>query len=398
MSAPGIGTRAEPGTAAAVAAPVPEPVRPPRTRRLRGAVSAALPVGVAVVDSLAVNRLDATGPALWVGLAAAAALLARRRLPEAALLAGIPGLYVGYLSFAPLIALYSLAERRRGPAVSAAGAAVVALAQFLPYPLQEALPPSLDRETALAALYSCVLAAGAVVLGRGTRLRRERLREVFESRERENRLLAERVLATERARLAREMHDVVAHHVSHISVRAGALQVSDPDQATVREGAEAIRELAVKTIHELQHMVGVLRAAGGTTCEPMARPRISDVPALIRDSGLRVDLDIGQVDEPAGRRPEMVERAVYRTVQECLTNVRKHAPGAHVEIRIAPRDAGLHLEVRNGPADRSATPLDLPGGGHGLVGLRERALLLGGTFRHGPAPDGGFVVQASFPA
>lgn len=361
--------------------------------RLRAAASAGLPVTVAVVDGLVVNELG-PGPGIWVALAAAGALLLRRRLPEVALLVGLPGLYVGHLAFAPLIALYCLADRRRPVLVGVVGAVLVSLAQFLPYPIEEFPALSADRRTLRAALDSCVLGAGAVVLGRTARLRRERLREVTESREREHRLVAERTLATERARLAREMHDVVAHQVSLISLQAGGLQVSEPDAATTRETAGLIRELSVKTLTELQHMVGVLRAAAGATAELTPQPRLRDLPGLIRDCGLRVTLDS---PESAGPWPQAVERAAYRTVQEALTNVRKHAPGAKVHVRVQPLDGSLQVEIRNTLGDCSTAPLVLPGGGHGLVGLRERAHLLGGTFRSETVPGGGFRIRAAFP-
>lgn len=117
-------------------------------------------------------------------------------------------------------------------------------------------------------------------------------------------------------------------------------------------------------------------------------------PQLTRDSGLRVSLD---TPGAIGSWPEPVERAAYRAVQEALTNVRKHAPGADVQVRIRPADGALRVEVRNTAADRSTAPLDLPGGGHGLVGLRERTQLLGGTFHSEPVPGGGFQVWANFP-
>ncbi|MER7109384.1 sensor histidine kinase [Streptomyces sp. NPDC000229] len=362
---------------------------------MRRLAAAALPVLVAIVDGLVVNGL-ASGHELWVALIAAAALLVRWRAPEVALVAGLPGLYLGHIAFAPLIALYCLAVRRRRVLFSGMGAVLVTLAQFLPYPIADLSALPLDQETLLVALDACVLGTGAVVLGRSARLRRERLREVTESRQRENRLLTERVLATERARLAREMHDVVAHKVSLISLQAGALQVGEPHDVDVRQSAGAIRELSVQTITELQHMVGVLRAAGGSPCELAPQPRLTDIPALAHATGLDVTLDLPGVPAPEGV-PEAVERAAYRTVQEALTNVRKHAPGADAHVRVHVDARTLRVEVRNTPPEPTAPPLELPGGGHGLVGLRERAHLLGGTFRaHTPA-GGGFVIEADFP-
>ncbi|MFJ3940170.1 sensor histidine kinase [Streptomyces parvus] len=382
---------------------------PPTSRRMRAVARGAVPVGIAVVDGLLVNGFG-TGPGLWIALAAAGALVLRRRCPEVVLLVGLPGMYVGHLAFAPLIALYCLADRRRNVAVGAVGAVAVALAQFLPYPVTDLPELAVDRETLIMAMDSCVLAAGALVLGRTARVRRERQRELAEGREREHRLLAERTLSNERAWLAREMHDVVAHQVSLISLQAGALQVGEPDAATVRSTAGIVRELSAKTLTELQHMVGVLRAAGGPAAGGPAaggpapggpapglapQPRLTDLPALVRDSGLRVTL--ATPDTP-GHWSQAVERAAYRTVQEALTNVTKHAPGAEVDIRVQPLDGGLRVDVRNTADDGSTAPLGLPGGGHGLIGLRERALLLDGTFDAGPEPDGGFRIQAVFPS
>ncbi|MGW1293100.1 sensor histidine kinase [Streptomyces sp. NPDC002533] len=364
------------------------------SRRTRAIGRAAVPVGIAVVDGLLVNGFG-PGPGLWVALAAAGALVLRRRCPEVVLLVGLPGMYVGHLAFAPLIALYCLADRRRNVVAGAVGAVAVALAQFLPYPVTDLPELAVDRGTLIMAMDSCVLAAGALILGRTARVRRERQRELAEGREREHRLLAERTLATERAWLAREMHDVVAHQVSLISLQAGALQVGEPDAATVRSTAGIVRELSVKTLTELQHMVGVLRAAGGPAPGLDPQPRLTDLPALVRDCGLRVTL--ATPDGP-GHWSQAVERAAYRTVQEALTNVTKHAPGAAVDIRVQPLDGGLRVDVRNTADDGSAASLGLPGGGHGLIGLRERALLLGGTFEAGPEPDGGFRIQAVFPS
>lgn len=371
----------------------------PAARTIRRLRSATLPVGVAALDGLVVNAVHA-GPVLWGALAAAGALVLRRRQPELALAAGIPGLYLGHLAFAPLIALYFLAVHRRSAAPGAVGAVLVALAHFLPLPLGDVTLLRLDHDTVLDALDSCALGVGAFVLGRSARYRRERLREITESRERENRLLAQHTLATERARLAREMHDVVAHKVSLISLQAGVLQVTEPGARAVRETAGVIRGLSVDTLTELQHLVGVLRADGGNTGDLAPQPRLADLGRLVEESALPVELhlgDLGDLGDLAGPLPEAVERAAYRTVQEALTNVRKHAPGARAEVRVGPAGGRLHVEVRNTAADGSAVAPGLPAGGNGLVGLRERAQLLGGSFTSAPLPGGGFLVRAEYP-
>ncbi|MGX5212851.1 sensor histidine kinase [Streptomyces violaceus] len=359
---------------------------------VRRVASRALPVLVALLDGLVVNGLTA-GHGTWLALVAAGALLLRRRAPEVAVLAALPGLYLGHIAFAPLIALYCVAVRRGRLLVAATGAAAVAVAWFLPHPAAGVSSLVLDRETALLALDCCGLAAGVVVLGRSVRSRQERLREATARRAWENQVLTERVLATERNRLAREMHDVVAHKVSLISLQAGALQVGRPGDADVRTTARSIHELSAQTLTELRHLVGVLRTAGGTDTQAVPRAGLADITDLVRDSGLPVDLD---VPTPPAAVPEAVERAAYRTVQEALTNIRKHAPGARARIRVH-FAAGLHIEVHNSPPARITPHPGVPGGGHGLVGLRERAHLLSGEFHAGPAPDGGFTVRAVFP-
>ncbi|MEU3933648.1 histidine kinase [Streptomyces sp. NPDC029044] len=365
------------------------PQTPGAVRRL---ASGALPVLVALVDGLVVNGLT-SGHGTWLALVAAGALLVRRRAPEAAVLAGLPGLYLGHIAFAPLIALYCVAVRRGHALVAVAGAAAVAVAWFLPHPAAGVSSLALDRETALLALDCVGVAAGVVVLGRSVRSRQERLRAATERRAWENQVLTERVLATERNRLAREMHDVVAHKVSLISLQAGALEVGRPGDTDVRTTARTIHELSAQTLTELRHLVGVLRTSGDRDAPGAPGAGLADLTELVRDSGLAVDLDVSVPPVPL---PEPVERAAYRTVQEALTNIRKHAPGARARVRVRCA-AGLHVEVHNTAPGRVADRPPIPGGGHGLVGLRERAHLLGGDFHAAPAPDGGFTVRAVFP-
>ena len=363
---------------------------------VRSAVPVVVPALLAAADALLVNG-PGWGLDLGVSLLAAVALLWRRRLPVAVFLATLAGMYIGYIWFAPMIALYTVATRRTDRRLLCGGALLLVAAHFLPYPLSE-LSLSDHRQTALDLVDAFVTAAAPLALGLLTRTRRElaaRLDELTGSRAREDRLLADQVLATERARLAREMHDVVAHQVSLISLQAGAVQISTRDERA-REGARKIRELSVRTLEELRHMVGILRAAGGDTEELTPQPRLADLPRLIGMAAM--DVTYESTCDPAAQRSEAVERAAFRTVQEALTNARKHAPGARVQVRVREDDAHtLWVEVRNGPADAAATAPELPGGGHGLVGLRERAQSLGGTLEaHGTA-DGGFVVRAGLP-
>ncbi|MFI8997123.1 sensor histidine kinase [Streptomyces sp. NPDC053542] len=404
-------TEVSPETApAADAAACPPTACPPvstRTARLRQRAVLLVPTLLGIADAFLVNDIDEPLE-LGVSLFAALALLLRRRLPLTVFLATLPGLYIGYIWFAPMIALYTVAALRPGRARLGCCAFLLIAAHFFPYPISD-LEPTAYRENTLVLIDASVTSAGPIGLGLLVRTRRElaaRVAELTRSLEREDRLIADRVLATERARLAREMHDVVAHQVSLISLQAGALQVASED-AAARDGARTIRQLSVRTLEELRHMVGILRAAGAGPREApddaaqpdlAPQPDLAELPRLIEMSALDVTYENGVAgDAPTDRT---VERAAFRTVQEALTNVRKHAPGARVRVRVAQppaADAGLLVEVRNGPPDAGADAPALPGGGHGLVGLRERAQSLGGTLEARPTPDGGFVVRAEFP-
>jgi signal transduction histidine kinase len=187
------------------------------------------------------------------------------------------------------------------------------------------------------------------------------------------------------------MHDVVSHQVSLIAVQAGVLQVGGPDAETRAAGA-TIRRLSVQTLEELRHMVGVLRASGSRPTELTPQPSLADLHQLIAASGIETELE---TDLPDGL-PPTVQRAVYRTIQEALTNVRKHAPGATATVRIHHRNGTVQATVTNTTPTRPALPL--PGAHHGLVGLRQRAELLGGTLTAGPTADGGYELRLKLPA
>ncbi|MGK4582161.1 sensor histidine kinase [Kitasatospora sp. HPMI-4] len=384
-------------TAAADAGPPSSISRRPRPGWLTAPwLMLLLPVLASTVDAVLVT-LDTPWWQRALAALATLALLLRRRCPVLVLLLTLPASFVTFIWIAQITAVYSVASRRTRPWAAAAGACAFALSEFFHWPLADH-PLAFDRDNALYAIQCAMLGAAPTALGMLARTRRElavRLDELTKGQQRESRLLAERVLATERARLAREMHDVVSHQVSLISIQAGALQVSTADPAA-RSTAVTIRELSVRTLEELRQMVGVLRAAGVRRDESLApQPRLADLPRLIADSGLCVKVRLGTGDRPW---PEAVERAAYRTVQEALTNISKHAPGAQVDVVLATRGTRLLVEVRNGRPPRLPGQAPLPGGGHGLVGLRERAQLLGGAFSATATPDGGFTVCAELPA
>jgi signal transduction histidine kinase len=302
----------------------------------------------------------------------------------------------GAVLVAPLVAVFSVAERvpRRwvlATVVAGSFAAQVAAAQVDGY-----AGPNLAFLQNL--VYAAVFAAGPAALGLLLAARCQltnQLRQLAESRHSERVLLAGSVLAEERTRLAREMHDVVSHQVSLIALQAGALRVTADSPAT-REVAATIRTLATRTLDELRVMIGVLR--GGQAADLTPQPLLADIPRLIANSGLPASL---RSDLPPGRPwPDAVQRAAYRTVQEGLTNARKHAPGAPVTISLQARGHSLLVHVHNDlppvPVTIRSQPSDgLPPGGHGLIGLRERAELLGGHLCAAPTDDGGFDLHVT---
>ncbi|MEV2237619.1 histidine kinase [Micromonospora sp. NPDC049891] len=230
-----------------------------------------------------------------------------------------------------------------------------------------------------------------LVIGLWTRARRDTvgaLRDRAERLEREQVARMEQARAEERARIAREMHDVVAHRVSLMVVHAGALEVTSADSAAV-ETASLIRSTGRQALADLREVLGVLRGAAG----PVPPPGLSEVDVLIQESrtaGLRVDRQDEGIPRPL---PATVGRTVHRVVREALTNVRKHAPDAETTVSLRYLSSGVEVGVRNGPAIGGSA---LPGAGLGLIGLRERVELLGGRLTAGPY-DKGFLVRALLP-
>ncbi|MGI5160920.1 sensor histidine kinase [Microbispora sp. CA-102843] len=221
-------------------------------------------------------------------------------------------------------------------------------------------------------------------------LRRSR-REVREARVDNLEALREQAAMAERARIAREMHDIVAHSISVIAVQAETAPYSIAGLGD--DGRNEFAEIAATargTLTEMRRLLGVLRA--DTPPETAPQPGLARLPELIEQHGGEVDLDvIGEVRE----LPQAVNISAYRIVQEALTNARQHAPGARVSIEIAYRPALLALRIADdGPGPAEKTP-ELSG--HGLIGMRERATALGGWFAAGPGPEGGFLIQAGLP-
>ncbi|WP_433731265.1 sensor histidine kinase [Actinoplanes sp. CA-051413] len=215
-----------------------------------------------------------------------------------------------------------------------------------------------------------------------------------QSAERERRHVAQIAVAEERARIARELHDIVAHSLSVIILQAnGAAYAFDHDQQRAREALRTIGTTGSDALEEIRQLVELLRSAGDSPPDrtPVALDQIEAVVQRARDSGLTADLTVH------GTPPEVpggVALAVYRIVQESLTNTLKHAgPAPAATVTVSYRPDVIDIEV----TDSGAGPKPTNPGGHGLVGMRERVALYGGTFEAGPKPDGGWRVHAGIP-
>ncbi|MFI6578309.1 sensor histidine kinase [Nocardiopsis sp. NPDC050513] len=222
----------------------------------------------------------------------------------------------------------------------------------------------------------------------------DRLQERAERLEREQHLMAEHAITAERTRIAREMHDVVAHRVSLMVLHAGGLEVSAEDPRTV-EAAGLIRTTGREALAELRSILGVLRDESGAAAPTAPQPGLSDLDRLLgewREAGMAVD----RVEPaPLGELPPTVQRTAYRVVQEGLTNAAKHARGARVTLELRRQGSTLEVEVANGPATTAAPPP--PRSGYGLAGVRERVALAGGSLTAGPRFDGGWRLSVVLP-
>jgi signal transduction histidine kinase len=221
----------------------------------------------------------------------------------------------------------------------------------------------------------------------GDKERRARLAE------RERDVAAREAVADERARIARELHDAIAHNVSMMVVQAGAeRRVLDDGRGTTREVLETIEHIGRGALTEMRRLVGMLRSDGG---EPLApQPGLDDLPTLVtqvREAGLPVEL---QVEGERRELPVGIELSAYRIVQEALTNALKHAGEAKAVVRVHYGPESLELEIVDDGPGGSAAEL---GGGHGLVGMRERVALYGGRLDAGRRPSGGFAVRVLLP-
>jgi signal transduction histidine kinase len=390
----------------------PEADEPPPARRSRRdwIVDSALFLLAAVFGAagLSSDRHGLHGPLLVVdaigGAGLCLALWWRRRWPLSLGLVSLPVLAVSSSAGpAGVIILYTVAAYRRWQL-----AVLVAAGQVALLPVGRVLHPAGANAAVLhvgnsqAAYYlACTLAAAVIVAwGMFRQGRRQSRWERARHSETEQQLRVEQIRYAERTRIAREMHDVLAHRISLLSLHAGALEFR-PDAAPeeIARAAAVIRASAHQALEDLRAVIGVLRdGADGETPQP-PQPTLAALPGLLDESraagmGLHADLrvaDLAAVPDPIGRH-------ALRIVQEALTNARKHAASAPVDLRIegAPGN-GLTIEVRNPAPVLAAGGPTIPGSGAGLVGLAERAALSGGHLEHGLDEDGEFRLRAWLP-
>ncbi|WP_329306836.1 histidine kinase [Streptomyces sp. NBC_01260] len=401
--------------------------------------SVALDVGLALFSALecALEGVEFAGDTglpvplgVLFGLLAGAVLLARRRWPIAVVLVSVATTPAEMGFLMGLVGLYTLAASdvpRRITVVlmsmSLVGTFIVTYVR-----LRQGVSASADFGPGdwyvpmLSLFMALGLTAPPMLFGLYIGARRrlmESLRERADSLERELSLLADRAeeraewaRTEERTRIAREMHDVVAHRVSLMVVHAAALQAVAPkDPAKAVRNAALVGDMGRQALTELREMLGVLRTGepmvARVTKVPLASvgrvaavedgPRLHELETLVGESraaGMTVELSVEGRTRPYA--PE-VEQTAYRVVQEALTNVHKHAAGAKTWVRLAHRGAEVAMQVENGPSDSATADAGLPSGGNGLVGMRERVLGLGGVFVSGPTDAGGFRVSAVLP-
>jgi signal transduction histidine kinase len=358
-------------------------------------VGVAVLVGVPLVASAIVSGAhdDRTLLGLVFGLAAVVPLLFRRRFPFAALgavLAVAVASPVDAQFVFPIAAmLYTIGSGRSWEATFAAAASVVATG--LAYQL--AGGPDLSTGDLVATAVLCAVAGGIGLYVGSRRASFDALRERAERLDRERELLAQRAVAEERLRIAQELHDVVAHNVSLIVVQAQALGATVRDER-VELATQGIADLGRQAMAEMHRTLKLLRAGNDEAAGREPQPGLGDLEGLLersRAAGLPVDLAVEGEPRPLSQG---VDLSAYRILQEALTNVFKHAGRVPTTVTLGYRADVIELRVTD--AGHARTPGEAPGG-HGLVGMRERAVLFGGTLSAAPRNGHGFEVHAVLP-
>ncbi|MER5483072.1 histidine kinase [Streptomyces sp. NPDC002812] len=392
--------------------------------------SAVLDVGLAAVSAVECG-VEGVGFAreagipvfagVLFGLLIGSVLVLRQRWPIVVVLVGIAVSPAAMGFLLGVVGLYTLAASEVPRRITATLSSMSLVAIFVVMYVRTPVNGEVSRTLVitLSVFVAVALTVPPVLFGLYTAARRrlmESLQERADSLERELSLLADRAeeraewaRTEERTRIAREMHDVVAHRVSLMVVHAAALQaIAAKDPAKAAKNAALVGDMGRQALTELREMLGVLRAEApkpAAVTAPVALvgsfddgPTLAELEVLVgqsRAAGMIVELDVrGECSAYVAE----VEQTAYRVVQEALTNCHKHAPGARVVVRLAHREGEVAMQVENGPCDGKAAEPGLPSGGNGLVGMRERVLGLGGVFVSGPTDEGGFKVSAVLPS
>ncbi|MFH8366355.1 sensor histidine kinase [Streptomyces sp. NPDC018031] len=332
-----------------------------------------------------------------IGVAACTALFVRRRWPVPLAVVLLPaGSFSHFVTGAAMVAVFTVAAHR--PPATTRWVAVVAVS---PLPLFLIRRPDPGLPATVSAIVYAALITGSFGWGLYLRSRRGLIAELRDRAERAEAEAQRQV----REEIAREMHDVLAHRLSLLSVHAGALEYHPgAPPAEIQRAAEVIRLSAHQALEDLREVIGVLRPAGGVGAPERPQPTLDELPRLVAESrgaGMRVGLDV-RVGGTAGA-PGAVGRTAYRIVQEGLTNARKHAPDERVTVTVSgAAGEGLAVEVRNaaprGPSEPAGRPGGgIPGAGQGLAGLAERVKLAGGRLEHGRTGGGDFRLSAWLP-
>lgn len=383
-------------------------------RRALDVITTVIAVSVSVISSLYVVSADRstiddpidpdglTFLSFIVAIGAAVMLCWRHQWPV--LVTGltlVPSLLLTADSMAALIALAALAASRRDKLLWLGGFLVfwaTALAIWRDAGWDESItifgtfvPDTQPGKVIGTFITAAVLVTIPLTVGllRGTRA------ELRERERQEAALRFEMTRQEERSRIAHEMHDVLGHRLSLLSLQAGALEVTAPE--TAGDVARTVRSTAKQSLEDLRQVIGVLRDGRDFHLQGPV-PTIADLPTLVaqtRQAGVWVNLTV-MLDQAAAAPPQ-VGMAVYRVVQESLTNVLRHAPGAPVDISVrGGPGAGVTLEIVN-PLPPPGSVITTPGSGSGVTGMSERVTALGGRVNIGPTTGGAFVVQAWLP-
>jgi signal transduction histidine kinase len=372
-----------------------------RTRRdwIVDSVLFLVAAGLGITACLTSARHGLNGPLLVIdaigGAVLCLALWCRRRWPLGLGLASLPVLAVSSSAGpAGVIILYTVAAYRRWQL-----AVLITAVQVVLLPIERVIHP---QGSSLAAYYVAGTLGPAVIVAWGMfrRSRRQAERERARRAEAEEQLRTEQIRYAERTRIAREMHDVLAHRISLLSLHAGALEFRpDAPPEQVARAAAVIRASAHQALEDLRAVIGVLRDGTDGQGPQPPQPTLAALPGLLEESraaGMRVHAEVHVPDLAAV--PDAIGRHALRIVQEALTNARKHASSAPVELRLegAPGH-GLTIDVRNPLPALATGESKIPGTGAGLLGLTERAALSGGRLEHGFDEHGQFRLHAWLP-